>query len=192
MLAALARSAGARLLHQMHARDNLPELVERIRAGLKGDLLVLSGGVSAGDLDLVPQALQQCGVSEIFHQVRLKPGKPLWFGAHADGALVFGLPGNPVSSLVCFLLYVRAAIAKMSGKSHLWRSREAKLAGASGVVGRRPTFFPASRLDGGEVQLLDWKGSADLRSLADADCLALLEASTEPHPAGAEVRVFDL
>ncbi len=82
-------------------------------------MLVISGGVSAGVLDLVPGVLAELGVEQVFHKIRLKPGKPLWFGVQqADGGdtLVFGLPGNPVSSLVCFELFVRPAIARLAGR----------------------------------------------------------------------------
>ena len=82
-------------------------------------MLVLSGGVSAGKFDLVPDVLAELGVEQVFHKIALRPGKPLWFGVKDDGerrVLVFGLPGNPVSSLVCFELFVRPAIASLAGR----------------------------------------------------------------------------
>ena len=91
-----------------------------IEQGLACDVLVLSGGVSAGVLDLVPGVLEQLGVEQVFHTVHLKPGKPLWFGVHeADGrkTLVFGLPGNPVGSLVCFELFVVPVLRQMLGRA---------------------------------------------------------------------------
>src|SRR5206468_1493909 len=84
--------------------------------GLAADVLLITGGVSAGNKDLVPDALESLGVRPVFHKVRLKPGKPLWFGVGPDrdgegtGPLVFGLPGNPVSGLVGFSLFVRPAL----------------------------------------------------------------------------------
>src|SRR4030095_13909300 len=75
---------------------------------------LLSGGVSAGKLDLVPGVLREAGVVAHFHKVRMKPGKPLLFGTRGD-ALVFGLPGNPVSSFVCFELFVRPALRVLRG-----------------------------------------------------------------------------
>ena len=79
------------------------------------DVVVSTGGVSVGPHDHVKPAIDALGVRELFWRVAHKPGKPLWFGAAPSGALVFGLPGNPVSSLVCFELFVRAALDAMTG-----------------------------------------------------------------------------
>jgi molybdopterin molybdotransferase len=191
MLAALAEQSGALAVPLGIARDDRESLRQRIIAGLEADLLVLSGGVSAGALDLVPSVLEELGVVARFHQVRLRPGKPLWFGVRAESGrttLVFGLPGNPVSSLVCWNLFVRPALERLQGRS------ADGLASARGWLDRpksyrgdRPTFWPAVILPQGtapihpesldtshrpQIQLLDWQGSADLRTLADANCLA--------------------
>ena len=110
LLNALVQRAGAKPVPLGIGRDDLDDLRQLVAQGLQEDVLVLSGGVSAGVLDLVPQVLQELGVEQIFHKVNLKPGKPLWFGVNADTqTLVFGLPGNPVSSLVCCELFVRPA-----------------------------------------------------------------------------------
>ncbi len=91
-----------------HARDTEEELRGALGRALEtADLVVVSGGVSAGRFDLVPRVLEGLGVTEIFHRIRQKPGKPLWFGVRGeDGPGVFGLPGNPVSALVCLCRYV--------------------------------------------------------------------------------------
>jgi molybdopterin molybdotransferase len=170
---------------------SVPDRPEAIRAavaqGLAADVLVLSGGVSAGDLDLVPAIFAACGVETIFHKVRLKPGKPVWFGRLDRGddqgaTLVFGLPGNPASSLVCFELFVRPAIAILAGRSrdrwHLPRRRGVLVAAAKAAADR-PVYLPcritrgAERLD---VTPLPWTGSSDLVSLAVADGLVALPA----------------
>ena len=70
------------------------------------EVVVLSGGVSMGKFDLVPKVLQQLGVQEVFHNVAQRPGRPMWFGIGPQGQAVFGLPGNPVSTLVCLIRYV--------------------------------------------------------------------------------------
>ncbi|MGC4007187.1 MAG: molybdopterin-binding protein [Pirellulales bacterium] len=133
------------------ARDDRESLRGKIRQGLNADVLVLSGGVSAGDLDLVPEVLDAAGVIAHFHKIRMKPGKPLFFGtleaAGLDGALrsclVFGLPGNPVSSAVCFELFVKPALLRMQGRANLGhRTRPARLAEATRIKGDRPTYFP--------------------------------------------------
>ena len=115
MLLAQAATCGACPVSLGIARDTIAELSMRIQQGLDHDVLLLSGGVSAGTLDLVPQQLAAAGVEQIFHGVNMKPGKPLWFGIRrreSRTTLVFGLPGNPVSSLVCFELFVTACTEK--------------------------------------------------------------------------------
>ena len=119
LLAGLAQQAGGSAVPLGIACDDPADLERHVEAGLMRDVLVLSGGVSAGVLDLVPHVLAKLGVTQVFHKVNLKPGKPLWFGLKTRGegrtTLVFGLPGNPVSSLVCFELFVRPAIQKLRG-----------------------------------------------------------------------------
>ena len=119
MLLAAAARAGAEAIELGIARDDRERLKQWIEQGLAADVLVLSGGVSAGAFDLVPEVLSELGVEQVFHKVALRPGKPLWFGVKDDGerrVLVFGLPGNPVSSFVCFELFARPAIAALSGR----------------------------------------------------------------------------
>jgi molybdopterin molybdotransferase len=102
------------------ADDHLPDdprvLRERLAAHLAThDVLVLSGGVSMGRFDHVPRTLRDLGVTEILHRVAQRPGKPLWFGIGPDGQAVFGLPGNPVSALVCLVRYVEPGLRAMAG-----------------------------------------------------------------------------
>lgn len=111
----LAREAGAEVTAAETVRDD-PALTEgAIERMLENDLVVICGGVSVGDHDHVKTALSALGVEQIFWRVALKPGKPTWFGIAPEGALVFGLPGNPVSAMVTFLLFVRPAICMMIG-----------------------------------------------------------------------------
>jgi molybdopterin molybdotransferase len=114
--AALAARAGADLVGSETVIDDFGETKRAFGAAIESaDIVVSSGGVSVGPHDHVKPALEQLGVREVFWQVAHKPGKPLWFGVAPSGALVFGLPGNPVSSLVCFELFVREALDAMSG-----------------------------------------------------------------------------
>src|SRR5205823_9297256 len=109
MLVAQAARAGALPYFLGIARDDVGHLRSLISEGLEADALVLSGGVSAGKLDLVPGVLQELGVRPHFHKVEMKPGKPMFFGTRhlrASATPVFGLPGNPVSAMVCFELFV--------------------------------------------------------------------------------------
>ena len=112
---ALALGAGAEVVAVETVRDDPAATQTAIDAALKGDVAVISGGVSVGEHDLVKAALDALGVEQVFWRVALKPGKPTWFGMAPGGALVFGLPGNPVSAMVTFLLFVRPAIRALLG-----------------------------------------------------------------------------
>ncbi|MET0532654.1 MAG: molybdopterin-binding protein, partial [Steroidobacter sp.] len=101
------RQHGYTSLAQDHVPDDLPTLRTRLREHLDShDVLILSGGVSMGRFDYIPQVLQELGVRVVFHKVSQRPGKPLWFGVGAAGQTVYALPGNPVSTLVCLTRYV--------------------------------------------------------------------------------------
>ena len=97
------------------ARDNEKSLTEKIEEGSKHDFLLVSGGVSAGDRDMVPRILKKVGYNLLFHKVRIKPGKPVAFGMLDANRYVFGMPGNPVSSIVIFELFIKPAIRRFCG-----------------------------------------------------------------------------
>ncbi|MGH7140418.1 MAG: molybdopterin molybdotransferase MoeA, partial [Pirellulales bacterium] len=199
MLLACVRRTGAEAVDLGIGRDDRPSLTERIGTGLRSDVLLVSGGVSAGVLDLVPAVLGELGVRQIFHKVAVKPGKPLWFGVlEAEGStkLVFGLPGNPVSSLVCFELFVRPALAVMSGRPFSAAPlRAARLASGFDQRGDRVTYYPAIlRENEGALAIepLSWKGSGDLRTLASANALIRFPAGTRRFEAGEIVDVLEM
>ena len=115
LAAALARRGWTDVVLR-HARDDRATIEALLGAELATrDLILLSGGVSAGQFDFVPQALEALGVRKSFHKVAQRPGKPLWFGVGPAGQLVFGLPGNPVSVIVCMARYVAGALERMAG-----------------------------------------------------------------------------
>jgi molybdopterin molybdotransferase len=199
LLVAAVRASGGIPIDLGIGRDDKDHLRERIGEGLKADVLVISGGVSAGVLDLVPSVLEDLGARQIFHKVSLKPGKPLWFGVAAkpDGqTLVFGLPGNPVSSFVCFEIFVRRAIAALLGRPNTGLDEVmAELAHAQTHRGERPTFQPArlAAHDGRwRVEPLRWQGSGDLRVLSDANALACFPAGDREYRADEVIRVLRL
>lgn len=177
LLTAQVLRAGGRPEYLGIARDVPADLKEVLRRGLEADVLAVSGGVSAGDRDLVPGTLRELGVEAHFHKVAMKPGKPVLFGSRG-GTLVFGLPGNPVSAFVCFELFVRPALARLGGHS-VCGPETVTAALAEDVVHRsdRPTYHPAvvrESPSGNDVWLVPWFGSADLRGLARANALAVL------------------
>ncbi|MBY0588766.1 molybdopterin molybdotransferase MoeA [bacterium] len=169
------------------AGDDEKELADKIEQGLSADVLVLSGGVSAGKKDLVPKTLLSLGVEQIFHGVAFKPGKPLWFGKRGE-SLVFGLPGNPVSVLACFEVFIKTALRARCQHPHLkpipWRL---PLAIPFDYSTRRPTYHPA-RIEPSQAGLfvrpVSWKGSPDLRALTEANALLMVPAGDGPYPAG--------
>jgi molybdopterin molybdotransferase len=192
LLAQVTRAGG--LPHQVGiARDTADSLARHIEAALKADVLLLSGGVSAGKADLVPGVLHDMGVSAHFHKVRMKPGKPVFFGSRG-ATLVFGLPGNPVSSLACFELFVRPALRRLLG---LGRPLAPNLPGVLEedfhYKTDRPTFHPAKfewRAGQYQVRIIPWFGSADLRALKGANCFALIAAGEHKLQTGASMEVM--
>jgi molybdopterin molybdotransferase len=197
MLQALTIEEGADPETLPVAPDEPAQLRAALERGLAADLLIITGGVSAGQLDLVPAMLEAIGVRRVFHKVRLKPGKPLWFGvgpprAESAGTLVFGLPGNPVSGLVGFLLFIKQALAVMSGKPARGRKMlEARLTRGFTHRGDRPTYHPARLVEdfdghsgGLFLETLDWSGSADLLTVARADGFAEFSAGDREYAPG--------
>jgi molybdopterin molybdotransferase len=202
MLTAQGQAAGAKVRRLGVAADERRSLEKLVRCGLECDFLCLSGGVSAGTRDLVPAVLNDLGVQEQFHGCNVKPGRPIYFGqlpaaAAPDGRphWIFGLPGNPVSSMVCFELFVRTAIRRRRGIEPAVQAMGlATLAGRHESKDARPTLFPAVAMDlaeGRSVVPIDWKGSFDLQSAARANCLVLFEERRE-YPAGERVRILPL
>ena len=214
LLVGLVAAAGAEPVPFGIARDDKADLRAKVDEGLRCDLLILSGGVSAGTLDLVPAVLKEAGVEQVFHKVDVKPGKPVWFGQRtADSGkpeghteplsafgsplspppLVFGLPGNPVSVLVTFELFARTAIAAMLGVITPGpRPVTATLAAGFENRGDRPTYHPARiAADGGRltVAAVRWAGSADLRATAEANGVAVFEPG-RAYAAGEAVSVL--
>jgi molybdenum cofactor synthesis domain-containing protein len=147
-----------------------------VRAALSGgfDLVLLTGGVSMGEKDLVGVALAAEGFNPVFHRINLKPGKPVLFGT-AKGSLVFGLPGNPVSVAVTYEILVRPVLRYLMGYAPIHRPRmHAPFEGPSPAVIPREQYLPAKLLatpQGFRVKTVPWHGSADLFGFAGANAL---------------------
>jgi molybdopterin molybdotransferase len=184
---AQAQLAGAEVRSLGIAPDREEELTAMLRDGLAADVLVVTGGVSAGDYDLVRPALQSLGVEVLFNRVAIKPGAPLVFGRRG-GTLVFGLPGNPVSAQVTFELFVRAALLRMQGARVVARPRVGvELASAVRNRSGRKSHVPARvRLEGGRLvaRPLRSMGSGDLVAHAFANALVVIEAERVEAAAG--------
>jgi molybdopterin molybdotransferase len=178
------------------ARDHVEELTAKIHAGLqqKVDLFLTSGGVSVGDFDLVKEVLAAQGQMG-FWRVRMKPGKPLAFG-HIGGVPVLGLPGNPVSVMVSFEMFVRPALMTMQGARN-WRrpTADARLMDEIRHKDERRHFVRARLVwEDGEYHayLTGAQGSGILSSMAKASALAIIPEDWDHAPAGARVQVMML
>ncbi len=202
MLGAQAQRAGGRPVLLGIARDNPAELRERIVVGLENDVLLLSGGVSEGTHDLVPSVLAALGVRNVFHKVLMRPGKPLWFGVweRPDSqpgswrTSVFGLPGNPVSSLVCFEVFVRSCLQRLLGREPAGpQPVRARLTQDHVARGERPTYNPA-RLrwdaEGPQVTPARWHGSSDLQAMVEANAVAVFPGGDASYERGTLIEVI--
>ena len=188
------RAHGFQRVADDHIRDDAEELRERLHFHLEThDVLVLSGGVSMGRFDLVPQVLGELGVRTIFHKVAQRPGKPLWFGVAPSGAAVFGLPGNPVSTLVCLTRYVLPALRGSLGQSPQPAQRMA-LAAPVTVTPPLTHFIPV------RLEQDDWgrewavpaptNGSGDFTGLAGTEGFVELPPGPNTYAKGFVTRLF--
>lgn len=189
MLRALALGSGAAVPLVEHSPDNLERMTELFRRGMENDALIVSGGVSVGDHDLVKPALRALGAEIELWRVSIKPGKPFLFG-RAGRCAIFGLPGNPVSAFVTFLKFVRPALRKMSGagEDNLGlRQIPARLSAEVSNDGERPHYL-RGRLQGGVFTVSGLQQSHASFGLSQANAL-LRVASGEKFAAGAIVEV---
>jgi molybdopterin molybdotransferase len=157
-------------VHQDHLRDDLTTMRTRLRILLdEHDVIVLSGGVSMGRFDHVPEVLQELGIDRVFHKISQRPGKPMWFGIGAGGKAVYALPGNPVSTLVCLARYVYPGLAASQGAA----SQKVELVALDADFEVKPAlsfFLPVSLVHKSgttAAQPRPTQGSGDFTSLLD-------------------------
>ena len=192
-MSALLKRHGYGRIAAAHAPDDPGVLAERIRHALSSsDALILSGGVSRGARDYVPGVLIKLGARPVLHRVRQRPGFPLWFGMLGEKP-IFGLPGNPVSSLVCLRRYVISALNKAQGE----HAASPEYAALTRDVRFRPSlawFLPVRLATDRDGRLLarprPTNTSGDFAALAAADGFAQLPASRPRFPAGYSARIF--
>ena len=192
-LAAQVRLAGGEPVPLVSALDRAYDLSEKIEEGLREDILVLSGGVSMGKYDLVESVLKGMGAEFFFDAVAVRPGKPTVFG-RCRNTLVFGLPGNPVSTMVTFQLFAIPAIDILSGTE----PRPLPLLEATLVETVREksglTHFLPARLDWSgsqpKVRTLRWQGSGDISALTRANCFLMVPADGAEISEGQRVSVL--
>jgi len=173
------------------ARDNYESTRGLIEQGLEHDMLLLSGGVSAGKYDIVERVLADVGAQFFFDRVLIQPGQPLVFGT-ARGTFFFGLPGNPASTMVTFEVFARAAVELLSGAQEaplpLLQARLSKEVRHKTGLTR---FLPAQvSADGSSVIPEPWQGSGDVMALARANAFLVTEPDRESWAAGDMIRVL--
>ena len=174
---------------QWHAADRLEATVQALEEAADADIVVLSGGVSVGTYDFVPQALAQIGAETLFHGVKQKPGKPMLF-ARKGPRLFFGLPGNPLSCHFVFHRYVTPAIRKMSGGPAAPRVFRGELAHAIESKGGRTHYVPGraevaeGSAGGWRVEVLPGASSADIFQSCRANCYVEIPAVAHVYQAG--------
>ena len=181
-------------LHQLHIKptaverikDNRNSISETIKQNRSSDMLILTGGISTGDHDFVKAALEDCGVKEIFHSVKQKPGKPFYFGIK-DHMLIFALPGNPAAVLTCFYEYIAPAIGQFTRQDHFKKTTKILAEEFSKKPGM--TVFLKGKTNGNEVIILADQESYKMNSFAVADCLIELEPEKDVYLKGEQVDV---
>jgi molybdopterin molybdotransferase len=196
-LLAQCRSVGIEARFLGVAGDTEESLRSFIRRGLETDVLLLSGGVSMGRYDLVEKVLDELGIEILLDAVALKPGKPLVFGVGEGGKLVYGLPGNPVSTMVTFELFVRTALARLEGAANPVREilRARLLVGLTNR-GPRRAYLPGWLRAGEDGDLvaepIPTKGSADIVAFSKANALLIVPEERDHLERGERVSVYPL
>ena len=176
-ICAQVKEAGAEPVILGIGRDNLDDLRSKIGQGLEYDVLLVSGGVSMGKYDLVETVFAEFGIEILFDKIAMKPGKPTVFG-HCRNTYVFGLPGNPISTMVAFHMFVRPLILfLLKAENTEPKIFEAKLEAAAKCDPQRAALVPAFvRFADGQywIRTVPWKGSSDLVGLARANALIMI------------------
>ena len=191
--AALRQHGFARVADD-HVRDDEAELTERLSFHLHThDVLILSGGVSMGKLDLVPKVLEKLGVGLVFHHIAQRPGKPMWFGVSQSGPAVFALPGNPVSTLVCLSRYVLPALRAAMGQASAEAPRIALTAPVEVKVPLAyylPVKMKSDDWGRASAEPCPTNGSGDFTALAGTDGFVELPPGPQSFPKGFVARFF--
>jgi molybdopterin molybdotransferase len=198
-LAAQVQAGGGIAIVLPIAPDRKPELQHLIREGLSSDLLLLSGGVSMGKYDLVEQVLAELGAEFFFTGAQIQPGRPVVFGSAPTrpGSLptyFFGLPGNPVSTMVCFELFARPMMDALAGAiPRKLMFSQARLKAEVRVKTGLTRFLPAllsGEYERTEVEAVKWQGSGDMAATARANCYLVVPPGRERLAAGDIVSIL--
>lgn len=191
MLKAALQQLGINDVNIFFVDDNLQRLTAKLNEALQSaDIVLLTGGVSVGDYDFVLQAAVDCNIEKLFHKVKQRPGKPLYFGKK-ENKIVFGLPGNPSSVLSCFYEYVIPALEIMVNRKYIIKTLHLPLAKDYKKIAGL-TFFLKGIYNNDKAIPLDAQASYQLSSFAKANCLIRLEEEITEYNEGDIVEVHVL
>ena len=173
-------------ISMVKVKDDKSSINGAIEKGLESDILILTGGVSMGDADFVPEALSQNGVNKVFHKTKIKPGKPIWFGKKGQGKVVFGLPGNPYSVQVTMRMFVIPFILKSLNLNDTTYNAQ-----LSSDVKKRvglTHFSPVQLNENLMVEPSKFNGSGDIKATLSSNGLILLDEGQENFTEGSIVK----
>jgi molybdopterin molybdotransferase len=186
MLETALKNEAVEIYSSVHVLDNKEATFEAIKQALKADIVLISGGISVGDYDFVKESLEINKVEEKFYKVNQKPGKPLWYGKKGE-TQVFALPGNPASSLTCFLIYAVSAIRKRNGTSPIEiKLKKGKLKG-NYVNQFGKALFLQAKETGGELEVYPKQASSMLISFTQSNAFLFVPEDLKEIGDGDEV-----
>lgn len=181
-------------LEKIHINDHVETTLNALSESIQQfDIVIISGGISTGKFDLIPDALEKCGVEKHFYKVAQRPGKPFWFGTYQNKCAVFGIPGNPVSSFFCFIRFIIPWLEVCLKKE----KANAPAAMLATDISFAPdlTYYPLVTLSQNDnaqtiASIIKGQGSGDLSSLADADAFIELPRGQDNFTAGSIYPLF--
>lgn len=188
MLTAALLQMGISEIKVFYAKDSLADTVKQLQDALVfADLVMLTGGVSVGDYDFVIRASEACGIEKLFHKIKQRPGKPLFFGRKSE-QVIFGLPGNPSAVLTCFYEYVWPVIRALGGQENQLKTLNVPLAAAY-TKKHQLTHFLKGYYHQDKVMILHAQESYRLHSFARANCLVALKGEMKSYLEGELVEI---
>lgn len=191
MLELLVRGFGARVESRRHLPDDEAKTVAALAQAVEGsDIVITTGGISAGERDYVPRALAELGASFLLRRVRLQPGGPLTVARMPSGTLVVGLPGNPVSTLVCAHLFLWPIVLRLLGAAATIPWRDGVLGQPVRANPTRQAYRPGRCASDGTIVVPRWEGSGDLVHTAATDGIVELPLLEGEVPAGTRLRML--
>jgi molybdopterin molybdotransferase len=191
MLESALKSRGFDSIRTLKIQDDLEATIDAIVDGLEDEVVLISGGISVGAYDFVKEALKANGVEEIFYKVNQKPGKPLWFGKKGE-TLVFALPGNPASSLTCFLIYALSALKIMIGNTDFNLDFQTGVLKHDTFNRFGKTIFILATEKNGQLEIFDKQASSMLISYALGNALVMIPNDKELLAAGESVQYLPI